>query len=87
MPHEPVWLCADLRRVAQRLKQTGTIQSNHECTRIDTNETAFVLPDPNEPHNGEPGAFSANLFHFPAIRVHSCLFVVSDCMTPDKGTP
>jgi uncharacterized cupin superfamily protein len=55
---------------------------NHECTRIDTNGTDFASPYPNQPPNGEPGAFSANLFHSPDIRVHSCLFVVSVGMNP-----
>jgi hypothetical protein len=54
---------------------------NHECTRIDTNETDFVVPYPNQPPNGERGAFSANPVHSPDIRVHSCPFVVSVCLT------
>ena len=40
------------------------------------------MTDPNQPPNGEPGIISANLFHSPDIRVHSCLFVVSVSMTP-----
>jgi hypothetical protein len=37
-----------------------------------------------QPPNSESGAFSANLVHSPDIRVHSCLFVVSVCMTPEE---
>jgi len=40
----------------------GTIQLNHEWTRIDTNETDFILPYLNQPPNDEPEAISANLF-------------------------
>jgi len=59
----------------------GKIQLNHECTRIDTNETDFGGADPNQPPSGEPGGFSPNLHHHSDIRVHSCPFVVFVCKT------
>jgi hypothetical protein len=61
----------------------GTIQLNHECTRIDTNGTDFGGAYPNQSPSGEPGGFPPNLFHYLDIRVHSCQFVVSVCMIPD----
>jgi hypothetical protein len=59
----------------------GTIQLNHEWTRMITNENALISMTAFDSPNGDqrmesgqrpPGA--------PAIRVNSCPFVVSYCM-------
>jgi hypothetical protein len=47
------------------------IQLSHECTRIDTNGTYFVMPYPIQPPNGERGTFPAILVHSPDIHVPS----------------
>ena len=47
----------------------------HESTRMERTSSCQIRIPPD----GEPRAFSAKRFHYPDIRVHSGLFVVSVC--------
>jgi hypothetical protein len=82
----PVDVFARNRWSTSKQLDSPPIRTHAVEPRMNTNGTDFVVPYPNQPPDGEFGAFSAILIHFPYIRVHSCQFVVSLCMTPDKGS-
>ena len=79
----PVDVFARNRWSTSKQLDSPPIRTHAVEPRMNTNGTDFVVPYPNQPPNDERGAISTILFYPPDIRVHSCLFVVSVCITPD----